>query len=345
MICELGVGVVGVGVMGTLRIATILDHPHTTLCAVADVDSTRTRPWARRTRTTTDYRQLVEDPAIHVVVVSTPAHLHEAVAIAALESGKHVLCEKPLATTVDACARMVTAARRHERILAVGFTHRYYPCFRFLREVLDTGILGPLDHMRVSGGHLGPSGFREVWEYEKTGGGVMMDIGLHMTDLVRFLAADIVRANGTTGARIWQVDRSEDRAMALFDTASGVPIAYQDTWDEWKGYRLCVDLYGTVGAARGYYGPMFNLLAVQDTAGRRRRRFKWYLAQNLGERLRGWQTTVRRACAAELDDLLRRLDGETVSLGSGVDGLRALQVAAAVYESAERRTAVSLALD
>ena len=334
----------GAGVAGQLRIRTVLANPRTSLRVVSDVEVAKTQPWSHAARVTTNTDDVVDDPTVQAVIVSTPSHLHEAVVIPALECGKHVLCEKPLATTPDACKRIVDTARRHARTLAVGFTHRYYPCFRFLRETLERGLIGTLDHVRIGGGHPGLSEFRSPWMYERatSGGGVMMDVGIHLTDLGGFLAGDITRVCGTVGQRIWEIEGSEDNAMAILYTASGVPIIYHANWAEWKGYRLCVDLYGSAGTVRGYYAPMFNLLAVRHADGRRRRRVKLYPVGNLRERLRGWQVTAQAACADELADFLRRLDGDSVPLATAEDGLKAVEVAAAVYESSRTRAPVDL---
>ena len=346
MIDRLSVGVIGAGVVGQMRVPTVVANPWTTLWGVADVDAARASRVVARTgaRVVTDHRAIIEAPEVDAVIVSTPAPLHEAMVVAALAAGKHVLCEKPLGTTVESCARMVAAAVQAGRVLAVGFNHRFYPCFQFVRLVIDEGRIGPIDHVRVNAGHPGVGEFRADWMYksDKSGGGAMMDIGIHLTDLVRYFVGDIARVYGRTTDRVWRVAGSEDNAMALLETASGIPVVYQASWSEWKGYRICVDVYGEQGTVRGYYAPMFNLLALRSADGGRVRSFEFYPWLNAREKLGGWERTAQDAFAAELHEFLRRIAGESSSIADAVAGLRAVEIANAVYESSRGGEPVSL---
>ena len=343
---RLSVGVIGAGVVGEMRVRTVAADPRTTLWGIADVDAGRGSHVAAKTgaRVVTDPAAIIESPEVDAVIVSTPAPLHEAMVMAALGAGKHVLCEKPLGTTVESCARMVTAAAEAGRVLAVGFNHRYYPSFRFVRRMIDDGRLGPIDYVRVNAGHPGLGEFRADWMYEseKSGGGAMMDIGIHLTDLVRYFVGDIARVYGRTTDRVWRVAGSEDNAMALLETTGGIPVLYQASWTEWKGYRMCVDVYGEQGTVRGYYAPMFNVLATRSADGSRARSFELYPWLNVREKLRGWERTAGDAFGAELHEFLERIAGRPSSMADGVAGLRAVEIAHAVYESSRRGEPVSL---
>ena len=134
---------------------------------------------------------LVESP--DAVFVASPLPDHPQSVEAALRAGAHVLCEKPLANTVDGCRALHQAAAAADRILAVGFNHRYYPAIAYLKECVDAGRIGRLDHLRVFGGHDGLHNFKADWQYRApaSGGGAMMDVGIHMTDLARYIAGDL----------------------------------------------------------------------------------------------------------------------------------------------------------
>lgn len=344
---RLGVGVIGAGVAGQLRIRTVARDPHTILRGVADVDGAAARAGARAggAAAFTDYRRLLELPGVEALIISSPVHLHEQMAVAALEAGRHVLCEKPLANSAAACRRVLDAAAAARRVLAVGFNHRYYPCIRFLKQAVDRGLIGTLDHLRLFGGHTGLSEFRADWMYqgELSGGGAMMDVGIHLTDLARYIAGEIVQVYGVASGRIWNVRGSEDNALAIFTAQSGVPVSYQATWGEWKGYRLRVEAYGELGMVGAYYAPLFNLMITREKAGgRRRRTMRFYPRENLRERVLGWQVTARAAFAQELADFLRMIEGEQVALADGLAGLRAAEIAAAVYQSSAKGAAVRL---
>ena len=324
--------------IGGLRARSVARNPDTELAAVADVDDGRAARAAAGTgaRLYADYRPLLEETESDAVIVSSPVPLHEEMILAALNSGKHVLCEKPLAGTPASCRRILEAARSAEKRVAVGFNHRYYPAFKFLKRVVDEGRIGALDHVRVFGGHDGLANLRADWMYEKklAGGGAMMDVGHHMTDLVRFILGEIREVYGVTGEDIWKVAGSEDRAFAIFKAESGVPVLYEATWDEWKGYQVALEAYGALGMVRAAYAPMFNLLVTQARPGApRRRRVKRYPEIIVREKLRGWQSTALLSFEEELADFLRMIDGATVPLADGYAGLRAVEIANAVYQS------------
>jgi predicted dehydrogenase len=324
--------------MGQLRARSVRHHPDTHLVAVADANEPSARQAAADTDAAvfTEYRALFDRVQVDLAILSSPVHLHEEMAIAAFERGAHVLCEKPLSNSLASCRRMLDAAAGHRRILAVGFNHRYYPAVQFLKHVVDRGDIGTVDHVRVFGGHNGLRNFRADWMYKAplSGGGAMMDVGIHMTDLTRFVLGEIAQVYGTATERIWNVPGSEDNALVIMKSDSGVPAIYQATWTEWKGYRIFIEVYGHLGMVRAYYAPMFNLLITQDRpGGRRRRRFKLYPRLIVREKVQGWQSTTYASFQAELADFLKRLRGETVPLADGWSGFRAIEIAAAVRDS------------
>ena len=228
--------VVGAGTIGQLRADTIRRNPATELAGVLDVS----RPSAERAVSGTQGRvcstleELLDLPQLEAVIVSSPLQFHEAAVVAALMAGKHVLCEKPLGNTVESCQRMLDTARSSGKQLATGFNHRYYPAMKFLKRAIDDGLIGTLDHVRVFGGHDGLHNFRADWQYKApdSGGGAMMDVGIHMTDLARFILGDVTEVYGVSSNRIWHVPGSEDNAVAVFRSPEGVGGAYEATWTE-----------------------------------------------------------------------------------------------------------------
>ena len=333
------IAVIGAGVIGRLRAENVKDHPATALVGLVDVDQALVTREAARLGTTpfTDHRRMLDAVRPDAVIVSSPVTLHEAMCRDAFAAGCHVLVEKPLANTVAACEAILAAAAAAGRVLAVGFNHRFYPAARFAREVVASGRIGTLDHVRVFGGHDGLRNFRADWMYqgELSGGGAMMDVGIHLTDLACHLAGDVTEAYGVASGAIWQVPGSEDNAMAVLKTAGGVPIFYQATWTEWRGYGWRVDVYGDRGMVRASYAPMYHELVLRDPAtGALRKTREFYLEGIVREKLRGWETTTSRSFALELEDFLRRVRGEQArEAADGWAGLRANLIAQAVYRS------------
>jgi predicted dehydrogenase len=341
------IGVVGAGVIGQLRAKSVRENPATELAAVFDpspevaeraVAGTR----ARAVATLADFLDVEMD----AVIVSSPPHVHEETCLAALERGRHVLCEKPLSNTVEGCRRIVDAAIAARRALAVGFNLRYYPAIAYVKETIDSGRIGDLDHLRVFGGHEGLPKFRVEWQYKRpeSGGGAMMDVGIHLSDVARFMLGEITEVSGVMSESVWRVPGSEDNAMAVLRSPSGVPAIYQATWTEWRGFTFYVEAYGSLGMVRGAYGPMQNMLITQDRpGGKRRRQWKLYPEIILREKLKTWHATALLSFQDELRDFLRMAAGDTdVPLADGYAGLRSVEVAAAVRESSATRTVVTL---
>jgi len=339
--------VVGAGTIGQLRAQTIRANPATELAGVLDVAQANAAKAAAGTgaRVCQSLEQLLELPGLEAVIVSSPLQFHEQAVVAALRAGKHVLCEKPLGNTVDSCRRMLDAARTSGKRLATGFNHRYYPAIKFLKRAIDEGQIGTLDHVRVFGGHDGLHNFRADWQYKapESGGGAMMDVGIHMTDLARYILGDVTEVYGVSSNHIWKVPGSEDNAVAVFRSPSGIPATYEATWTEWKGYRFYVEAYGDRGMVKGYYAPMSNLLVTQDKPGGARRKIrKLYPEIMVREKLKSWTSTALLSFQEELADFLRMINGETVPLADGFAGFRAVEIANAVYQSSAESRVIAL---
>jgi predicted dehydrogenase len=156
--------------------------------------------------TETDWRRLVERDDLDIVDICTPGDSHAAIAVAALEAGKHVLCEKPLANTVEEAEAMVAAAEeaaaRGVRSM-VGFTYRRVPAIVLARQLVQEGRLGAIRHVRAQylqdwiADPQAPLSWR--LQKERAGSGALGDIGAHIIDLTQFITGDRIQAvSGTT---------------------------------------------------------------------------------------------------------------------------------------------------
>ena len=336
-------GLVGAGEIGRIRADALRRSRDCSLSAVADRDSARagSAAGAHGAAALDDFRELISRDDVDAVAVSTPPDSHEEIALAALEAGKHVLCEKPLAPNVAACRRMVEAARRRGLVLATGFCQRYFPAVRFIKQTAASGEIGELTHVRAYTGHLGLSEFREAWMYDKkvVGGGALMDNGMHIIDLVSHLLGDISEVYGAASNAVWQLDGAEDHGVALLRGRAGKTATIEAAWNEWRGYRFSIEAYGDRGMARASYGPMFAMAVYLERPGVvRRRKSHLYPLVFLREQWYGWQSTVRTAFIEEFRDFKRLTRGEAALAADGAAGLRAVEIAHGVYESqAERR--------
>ena len=149
----------------------------------------------------TDYHSLLERDDIDLVDVATPGNTHHEIAIAALESGKHVLCEKPLANTLGEAREMVDAARSSGAINMVCFNYRRAPAVQLARKLIEEGRLGELRHWRavyLQDFILDPE-LPLIWRFRKevAGSGALGDLGAHLVDLAHFLVGPIEKVVGT----------------------------------------------------------------------------------------------------------------------------------------------------
>lgn len=341
------IGVIGAaGKIGQLRVQTINENTDTTLAAVMDMDQARASAVANGAPAFDNVDRFLETP-MDAVVVSTPAHVRESLCIAAFKRGLHVLSEKPLAQNTASGKRILDAATSAGKMLGAGFNMRYYPAFAYVKDVVASGQIGQMDHVRIYGGHDGLAHFTHEWEYQSefSGGGALWDVGIHMTDMARHILGEITSVYGVATNRVWKVEGSEDNALAIFRNPEGIPAVYQASWIDWKGYKSAIEVYGSKGMVRGAYAPMQNMLMVSDRpGGAMRKTRKFYPEIMVREKLKSWKSTALLSFAGELADFVRLVRGEKgLRIADGHAGLRAIEVATAVSEST--RTGQPVILD
>ncbi|MGW6271266.1 MULTISPECIES: Gfo/Idh/MocA family protein [unclassified Streptomyces] len=205
----LGVGMVGYAFMGAAHsqgwrtVGRVFDLPvRPVLSAVCGRDGTAVRAAADRlgwAAAETDWRALVARDDVDLIDICTPGDSHAEIAIAALEAGKHVLCEKPLANTVEEAEAMADAAERARargQVAMVGFNYRRVPALALARQMIAEGRLGTLRHVRLTylQDWLVDPGFPLTWRLRKdrAGSGALGDLGAHIVDLAQFLVGEPV---------------------------------------------------------------------------------------------------------------------------------------------------------
>lgn len=339
--------IIGAGAIAHLRKAAIEALHGSALAGVFDTVRDRAASLAGPARVYASLEDVLSDGAVDTVIVCTPPNTHEDIAVAAIRAGKHVIVEKPMAPTLEACRRMIAAARDAGRVLTVGFNHRYFPAIKELRASIASGRLGELSHVRGYTGHTGLSEFKAEWMYAKDvmGGGALLDNGIHMIDLVHHLMGPVKDVCGRIQDKTWQLDRVEDNGMALLGGMDGTIGSVAASWTEWKGYHFYVEAYGTRGMARAYYAPMHFMEVTMDRpGGARRKRRNFYLPTIFAEKFRGWQSTAVQTLMEEMTDFITLTQGRAPAgpIASAVDGFRSIEIAQAVYRSAETGSRVAL---
>jgi predicted dehydrogenase len=212
----------------------------------------------------------VSDTKVDVVAVCTSNKFLAPIAIAALQSGKHVLCEKPMGRNAEEAAQIASAARTAGRILKVGFTLRFHPAVRRAHQLCSSGDLGPIFFIQAIYGHGGRPGYEKEWrgDPELAGGGELLDQGVHLLDLSRWFVGDLDVVAAVTPRWHWEVAPLEDNAFVLLQAPGGQVASLHTSWTMWKN-RFAFEVFGRDGYARidglgGTYG------AESLTVGRRR---------------------------------------------------------------------------
>ena len=340
------IGVIGAaGKIGQMRVRTIVDDPKAVLAAVMDMSIEKARAVANDAPAFDDLERFLS-VEMDAIVISTPANVREPLCLAAFDAGLHVLSEKPLAHNLDACRRILAAADAANLHLGGGFNMRYYPAFKYVKDSIESGEIGTLDHIRVYGGHEGLPKFVHDWEYksEISGGGALWDVGIHMTDMACHLLGDITSVYGVATENIWKVPGSEDNAMAIFKSAAGPSAVYQATWTDWNGYKSVVEAYGSHGMVRGAYAPMENLLVtMREPGGATTTTKNRYPGIKIREKLRSWKTTALASFQDELSEFIGLVEGEkNLRISDGKAAVRAVEIATAIPESYRTGRAIEL---
>lgn len=331
------IGIVGCGLIGNRR-AQVAHSSRDEVLLVADIAPERAQATAKEVGAdwNDDWHQVTNHPEIEAVVVATVNKSLLPISRAALQSGKHVLCEKPLGRNTLEAKEMLEEAQKSNRVLKVGFNHRHHPALWKAHNLAQSGKIGPLMSIRAAYGHGGRPGYDQEWrgDLDLAGGGELLDQGVHVVDLCRWFLGDFVQVSGMLGTWFWNVQPLEDNGVALMRTAAGHIAIIHTSWTQWKnlfrfeafgrdGYLLINGLGGsygnetlTLGLRRPESGP-----PIEET---------WEFP---GPDI-SWQ--------AEWEEFKAAISEGRQPLGNGHDGFQAARVIDAIYESASSGRMVSL---
>jgi len=336
----LNIGIIGVGLQGKRRasvfptasgsklLAAACGHPHhedTVLRFSKSFGCDHHFKW----------KDLVSREDIDAVIVCTPPHLHAEMAMKAIDNGKHVLCEKPLARTVEEAEKMVRQAKDAGVVLKCGFNHRHHPGILQLRRWVDSGEIGEIDFARCVYGICGRPGYESEWRANQSyvGGGQLMEQGIHAIDLFRWFLGDLREVNAFTSTRYWKIHPLEDNAFVIFATEDGKLAGLHSSLTQWKNkfqFELSGhDGYATVEGLGGSYGT--------ERASLARREFGKPFSEQILE-YRGTDESWRN----EWEEFEASVTNRRPPIGSGTDGLEAMKLVYAAYTSAEKKVTVKV---
>ncbi len=336
---QFGIGIIGAGGIAHAHAQAYVNVEEAALIAVSDVNPGAAAGAAEKYGVDAlSLEELLADRRIQVVSICTPPTSHASLTIAALDAGKHVLVEKPVATTVEDAADMMEAVKRSDGLKAmVAHSHRYWAANRKAKEILDSGKIGDVVLVRdeiISSATVDPENL--PWRYKRAiaGGGVVIDNGVHAVDRLRYwLGADVTRVD----AQMWQVVEGadvEDAAVATlrFESRQG-NVSLQ------SGISAQLYLNRAAAKASGRCLAEFQgtkgTLVVETWGG-----VRWCVGEGdwneepLGQAPTAFESEIRAFLHSIAQD-----EPVPISLADGAESLR---VVLALYESAERGEPISL---
>lgn len=226
---------------------------------------------------TTDYRRLLDDPSIDVVHVCTPNRTHAEITIAALEAGKHVMCEKPMAINSQDAQKMLDASKRSGKKLTIGYQNRYRPDSQYLKSLCEQGELGDIYFGRALAlRRRGVPTWGVFLDKELQGGGPLIDIGTHSLDLTLWMMDNYkpVSVTGSVFHKLgsrqnaantwgpWDPEKFtvEDSAFGFIKMENGATISLEASWalNTLDPREATTELYGTEGGADMREGVRIN---------------------------------------------------------------------------------------
>jgi predicted dehydrogenase len=266
--------VIGVGWAGHQHADAYAELPGVELAGIAGLEEPVRRALADKhgvTRHVARWEELLEDSTLDVVSVAVPTFLHAPITLAALDKGLHVLCEKPIARTVEEAEHMVKRARENARVLDVAFNHRRRGDIETLKRVVDAGRLGRIYYAKAW--WLRRTGIPTLGSWftssEQAGGGPLLDIGVHVLDYALYLLGqpqvttvsastyDLLGTNGFGSSPTSEKTGEsggfdvEDLATAFLRLDDGATLLLEASWATHRtdGDEFGVTLFGTEGGA------------------------------------------------------------------------------------------------
>lgn len=240
------VAIIGCGVIGEKRARSLAGARLTVCC---DTTSSRAEALARtyEAQSSGDWRAVVGRTDVDIVIVATTNDALAPIALAAIAAGKHVLIEKPGARTARELEPLIAAASARDVRVRVGFNHRYHPALRKARELVVAGALGDLMFLRGRYGHGGRIGYDKEWRADGTlsGGGELIDQGVHLIDLARWFLGDLPKVDGFAATYFWQMP-VDDNAFLLLRTSEDKAAFLHVSCTEWKNL-FSMEIYGRTG--------------------------------------------------------------------------------------------------
>ena len=278
------VGIIGCGKIAQVRhIPEYLDNPNAKLTGLYDLNLQRAKELAEKydCKFFESVEEMLADPEIDAVSVCVANHVHAEITIAALKAGKHVLCEKPMATKLKDCQMMVDTAEQMSKKLMIGQNQRFAKAHAEAKKLIERGDIGSVLTFKTTFGHGGPETWSvdagpQNWFFDKKRAamGAMADLGVHKTDLIQYLLNDTVEE---TTAKVTTLDKKDsngnligvdDNAICIYKMKSGIIGTMTASWTYYGEEDNSTIIYGTEGMLKIYHDPKYCIELIRKDGGK-----------------------------------------------------------------------------
>ena len=336
--------VIGAGNAGNWHANSIKKFPDMCgLVAIADVDEKRLKRLQKKhpqVTAVTDYKEALRRGDIDTVHLCLPHHLHGKIAVESLEAGKHVLCEKPIATTLEEADAMIRAARAHDLKLMIAENQRFLPAHIRIKELLDAGTIGePKLIMTYEGGsEVASMADPASWKSNilEGGGGAWMDSGIHRVAVLQYLCGDIDSISGKA-ERLYSTleSKADDNCAFSLQFANGALGTVACSFTVASEWNNSVEIYGTKGTILENHNwehpiKLFSTLPGPDQG-------RWVCPEVEHRVYPGYYPLTFEA---EVRHFYECIVNDTEPLMSGEDGRRALEIIVLGYEASKTEKTV-----
>lgn len=339
---QLKVGVIGCGSIAKFRhLPEYATNKNVEIVAVCDIIEERAEEAAKEydAKAYTDYKEVLADDSIDVISVCLPNYLHAPVSIAALNAGKHVLCEKPMATSREEAEQMIEAASENDKKLMIAHNQRFVSSHEKARDIIASGKVGRIYSFRTAFGHGGPEGWsvdgRDSWFFnkEKAFIGAMGDLGVHKTDLIRYLLGEEVsEVAGFVETSAKSDTDIDDNAVCILKTESGIIGTLAASWSYNTAQDNSTVIYAEKATLHLEEDPKHSLI-VQYTNGE----VVKYELDAIQTNENDGQTTSH-----VIDHFVNAIVNDTDVPVSGEEGMKSLQIVLAALESKDKKKVVKI---
>ncbi|WEG18859.1 Gfo/Idh/MocA family oxidoreductase [Alkalihalophilus pseudofirmus] len=339
---KLKVGIIGCGSIAQKRhLIEYEANNQVEIAAVCDINEQRAYEVANeyKAKAYFDYKELLTNEDLDAISVCLPNYLHAEVTIASLNSGKHVLCEKPMATSKEEAEAMILAAEENGKKLMIAHNQRFVASHQRAKKLIEAGEIGKVYSFRTTFGHGGPEGWsidgKGSWFFRKDEAfiGAMGDLGVHKSDLIRYiLGKEVLEVGAMVETNAKEDTTVDDNAVCILKMEGGIIGTLTASW----AYSPVADnstvIYGEKGIIRLEDDPNYSLILQYQNG----ETVNYELAK-IQSNEAGGQTTTH-----VIDQFVDAIKNNTSPPVPGEEGYKSLKVILAALESKKTKTIVQL---